>query len=291
MKAHLKDFKLWIICLDKKTYEILYDLDIQEIKLVELCEIETEELKAVKSQRKMHEYYWTLTPFVPEYVLVNNSEIERICYLDADMWLTSSLEEFFSQLEFEEASVLITKHAYYPKYDASRFAGIYCVQCIIFTRDALAEVLENWKKDCLEWCFDYYENGKFGDQKYLEKWPQKYQGVSVLKQQELILAPWNFNRFPYSDAKIIHFHGFKIKKYKRNTMYYTMADYPIPEVVEKHIYKSYAKEIKDMLNLLQKYKYELKQERLFYGYTLHFYREIRRQLKRLRRALQVSRKI
>lgn len=275
IKLHQREFKLWVVCLDLKTHETLRTLNYPEIELIKLSDIETPELLKIKSERKIHEYFWTLTPFIPAFVLSKNPKISRICYLDADMWLRKSLDEIFDQFDEEKSTALITKHAFAPLHDASRTAGIFCVQCLIFSQNALNKILPDWQNDCLDWCFDFYFEDKFGDQKYLEKWSKKYSGVSILKKQELILGPWNFERFPYSDAAIIHFHSFKIKKYTGTSLFYHMSDYYVPQVVEEEIYSRYAQEMKLNLKKLYNINYKIKNENYYVDILKHSYRIVR----------------
>ena len=55
----------------------------------------------------------------------------------------------------------------------------------------------------MEWCFNRFEEGKFGDQKYLDKWPELFDDkVHILSNKELLLAPWNATRFPYTNSII-----------------------------------------------------------------------------------------
>ena len=67
-----------------------------------------------------------------------------------------------------DKSILLTKHRYSPQYNKELKAGKYCVQFVTFKNDARAlEALIWWRDRCLEWCYNRFEDGKFGDQLYL----------------------------------------------------------------------------------------------------------------------------
>ena len=58
--------------------------------------------------------------------------------------------------------------------------------------DVGKKCLHEWMQQCLEWCFDRYEDGKFADQKYLDSWPEKFKNHLVIsKNLGVGIAPWN----------------------------------------------------------------------------------------------------
>lgn len=73
-----------------------------------------------------------------------------------------------------------------------------------------------WQERCLEWCFARVEDGKFGDQKYLDCWPNIFADeVHIVKQTEKTLAPWNVRFFENQLGGVLkpvlyHFQTFRI---------------------------------------------------------------------------------
>ena len=51
--------------------------------------------------------------------------------------------------------------------------------------------LRFWAESCLDWCYDRAENGKYADQKYLERFSLVSSGVYVDNSLGANLAPWN----------------------------------------------------------------------------------------------------
>lgn len=251
MERHAGDYTLWILCVDDKTHEVLSKLVLPNVRLLRLRELETEELLSVKPTRSNGEYCWTLTPFAPRFVFAADSTVSRVTYVDADVWFRKSPSGLFAELEHAGAQVLITDHAYSPEYDQSATSGQYCVQFMTFTRDGGEPVRTWWEARCLEWCFNRFEDGKFGDQKYLDDWPERFPSqVHVLQDHALTLAPWNADRFPYGQAVIWHFHGLRIFEMKKSFCA-DLGAYYLPKVVREHVYVPYIRDLKQAIEQIQ----------------------------------------
>ncbi len=215
-KTH-KNFILWVLCMDDDVWIQLNSLSFDNVRLIKLSEIETDELLAVKKERTRVEYCWTLTPFTPEIIFERESAIDCVTYVDADLYFFDSTAKIFDEFEKSNGHVLITEHGYASQYDKSEKSGIYCVQFMIFRNTIEARrVLSWWQGKCIEWCFNRCEDGKCGDQKYLDDWPQRFGSViHVLTNLSLTLAPWNLERFlgqmnqDYRPT-FFHFHGLRI---------------------------------------------------------------------------------
>jgi hypothetical protein len=153
MERHIKDYTLWILCVDDEVYDSLTKLNLDNVRLLKLSELETPELLAVKPTRTKGEYCWTLTPFSLRFVFEADASLKRVTYLDADMWFRKNPAPIFREFDVSEKHVLITDHNYAPEYDASAKSGQYCVQFMTFNRDG-GEVVRKWcEKRCIEWCF------------------------------------------------------------------------------------------------------------------------------------------
>ncbi len=248
MNDHIDDFNLWVVCVDCKTKEFLDSKNYKYIKTLNLNNLETEELRQLKKDRTIGEYIWTLTPFLPDWIFKIDSSINRLTFLDADTFFLKNPKHIYLEYEISNKPVLITKHNYDPIYDQSEKSGIYCVQFIIFDKLKGKEVINLWKKECIEWCYNKFEDGKFGDQKYLDKWPIKFAGdVHVLSKDNAFQAPWNARVYNHNDATVWHFQGFRIIK---NNKFVLFGNYKVPKIVINNVYNKYLEIIKTNLLLL-----------------------------------------
>lgn len=247
MERYVKSYQLWVVCVDDESYETLSKLGLSNIKLLQLSLLETQELKNVKGTRTIGEYCWTLTPFAPLFVFDSDSEVSRVTYIDSDLWFLKDIKPIFNEFDSSGKSVLITDHAYSPEYDQSTTSGQYCVQFIIFTRDKSEPVRKWWERKCIEWCYYRVEDGKFGDQKYLDCWPIVFDNyVHVLKQKHFTLAPWNACIFPYGNAIFYHFAGVRILSKKT----ILVGDYVLPSVLIFNVYRPYFQDLNSSINKL-----------------------------------------
>jgi hypothetical protein len=259
MERHVKDFVLWILCMDDATHDVLATIDLKNAQLLLLSQLETDELLRVKSTRSKAEYCWTLTPFAPRFVFEADPSVTRVTYLDADLWFRKPPTPIFREFDASGKHVLITDHAYAPDNDASATSGQYCVQFMTFKRDDGEKVRKWWEERCIEWCYARFEDGKFGDQKYLDDWPEMFfDSVHVLSNKELALAPWNATRFPYGNGIFWHFQSLRLEKYSHSKLAVYFGPYTLPRVTVKHVYRIYAAELGKAVDLLSRNGFSVK---------------------------------
>ena len=240
------DFHIYLFAFDDLAFDILNQLQLPRSTIISLKEFEDEKLLAVKSGRSVAEYCWTCTPSVIRYVL-NTYGHDHCTYIDADTYFYKNPALITDRMK--ENSVIITPHFYTPEYDQSDTSGIYCVQFMTFKKtEEGMKVLEWWRDACLDWCYARFENGKFGDQKYLDDWPTKFKGIYVTENKGEGVAPWNiqaWNNASSSDIIFYHFHALKLYQ-----DFGYMGFYKFPEWVQEKMYRPY-------INSLRKFDTQL----------------------------------
>jgi hypothetical protein len=198
------DFTLRVFCMDEYTHSILERLALPGLEPIALSELEGYDaaLLGTKAGRTRAEYCWTATPSACLFCLDRYPDIDEITYLDADLMFFEDPRVLFA--EMGTAAILITPHRYSHEYLADDFfegtsadsGGIYNVQFLTFRRRGDGErALRWWHERCIEWCYARYEPGRFGDQKYLDDWPDRFAGVHVLEHPGGGLAPWNASQY------------------------------------------------------------------------------------------------
>ncbi len=261
MERHAGDYTLWILCMDDEVHDALTKLELPNVRLLQLSKLETPELLAVKPSRSKGEYCWTLTPFTPRFVFEADTAVSRVTYLDADMWFRKNPTQIFHEFDASGKKVLITDHAYAPEHDQSATSGQYCVQFMTFTRHR-GEIVRKWWEDrCIEWCFSRHENGKFGDQKYLDDWPTRFSdSVHVLTNKELMLAPWNATRFPYGNSVVWHFHALRILFRARKSPLVICGSYLLPKCTHENVYQHYLVDLRIAIHQITNIGFSLKSQ-------------------------------
>jgi len=193
LMRHCNNFHLYIFPFDSKCYKILQSLNLANVTLVSLDEFEDEELLSVKKSRTIGEYCWTSTSSTILYC-IEKYNLDHCTYIDADLFFFESPAILLN--EVEDNSILITDHRYSPQYNREYDCGKYCVQFIFFRNDENGlKALRWWRNSCLAWCFNRHEDGKFGDQKYLDDWLDRFKGVVELQHLGGGVAPWNIQQY------------------------------------------------------------------------------------------------
>lgn len=261
LKEHCSEFRLWVLCMDNDSYEVLSRMGFSGIELIKLDDFEKgdEALLKTKQNRSRLEYYFTCTPSLPLYILNNFSEVNLITYVDADLYFYANPEQIFQ--EIGDYSIAIIEHRYAPQYQEMEICGKYNVGWISFRRDENGfACLQWWRDQCNKWCYKRFEDGKFADQKYLDDWPTRFNRVIVIQHKGANLASWNIENYKVTqdDGKawideqrlvFFHFHGFKrlTKTIYGPGYHQTKAN----RLIRNHIYRRYLRTYLSICNDLR----------------------------------------
>jgi hypothetical protein len=264
LEKNCDNFHLFIFAFNDKCYEVLKKINLPKATVISLKEFEDEELLKVKPTRNIAEYCWTSTSSTILYVL-EKYKVESCTYLDADLFFYSSPKPIFD--EMADASILITEHRYSPRYNKEIKSGKYCVQFVTFKNDESGlKALRWWRERCIEWCYDRFEDGKFGDQLYLDDWTERFEGVHVLQHPGGGLAAWNVQQYDFKKEngilfgiekisgkkfEVIFYHFHYLRFYKNGEI--ELGRRTLSDEVLDYFYKPYVKYLDEMKKKINKF--------------------------------------
>ncbi|WP_078555032.1 hypothetical protein [Bacillus alkalicellulosilyticus] len=263
LKKHSQHYFLWICCTDDMTYNLLSKINMEFVKLIKVNEIEDKRLLAVKKERKINEYCWTLkAPFIKHVLTTYN--LKSVIYLDGDLFFFSDPSILFE--DWGEDSIYLCPqrdlHWVENKY------GKYQAGLIGFKNDKYGlQSVTWWHRRCLEYCGDIEKDGKFGDQKYLDQIPEKYPYVKVSSNAGVDAAPWNCvynNQFKVTKKKdrvfiesdrliVFHFACLSILN-KDEFDLWSLHKLAIDKIILNEIYHPYLKTLREGITTISKIK-------------------------------------
>ncbi len=256
---HCPNAQIYVFAFDNETYDYLKSLNSKKIIPIALDDFEDEELLKVKKSRTLIEYCWTSTSSTILY-LFKKYQLPRCTYVDADLYFYHNPEILIHEMPHNK-SVLLTEHRYSPKYDTSQKTGKFCVQFMTFKNNEEGLLALNWwREKCLDWCYARFEDGKFGDQKYLDDWETRFPFVHVLQHLGGGIAPWNVQQYDLQDdgyilhdsgksIPIIFYHFHYVKFYNKHL---ELGRFKLTNEIIQEIYKPYIQKLLDKEKILPK---------------------------------------
>jgi len=241
LSSFCKDAHIYVLCMDNSCFSILEKINLSNVTLLTLNEVEDQDLLRVKPDRSIAEYCWTLSASLCWYLMSRHAHIDMITYLDADLMFFSDIEPLYE--EIGNSSIAIIEHRFMPRLAHLEAYGRFNVEWVSFKRDEIGlRCLKLWRDQCIDWCYARLEDGRMGDQKYLDAWPDLFgNSVCILQHKGAGIAPWNFSNYSYSVKNssiyvdgspliFYHFHQFQIlgkNKFSHMSSVYSAND-PIP---------------------------------------------------------------
>jgi hypothetical protein len=131
--------------------------------------------------------------------ILNQHGVERLIYLDPDIFVYSGLGEIENRLL--ETDIVLTPHILSPIRDGKRPAEQYFLRCGVFNlgfigvsnRRPAREFLDWWETRCLESGFIEQRSGLFVDQKWMDLAPCLFPDIGIVRDPGCNVAYWNLH--------------------------------------------------------------------------------------------------
>ncbi len=250
--------QFWFLCLDDDSLKVLKLMNLKNVSAISLDELKDQELLETKSSRNAGEFAFTSkSAFI--YFLFQSNRVEEndgLVFSDADILFFYSPYIIFNKMSNGNYSIGITPHKFPRKKKyLNKKVGKYNAGLIFFINTTESrKCVARWRTQCIEWCYLRYENGRLGDQMYLNDWIKKYVGVYEIKEKGVNLGSWNVGNYSISKKTsgnimvdneplvCYHFHGLGMYLKKNSSISFL----PI-SVYNDRIYALYVEAIKKSL--------------------------------------------
>ena len=195
------EFTLYVMAMDRECKSRLDSAGFGDVVVECIDDIEDDALEIARRNRSRAEFCWTCGSYVTHYFLEKYAP-EDMTYLDSDLMFFSSPSVIMDELRQAGASVGLSPH-----FNGDDTFGRYCVQYVYFKNDCNgAAILEWWRDECLKWCYSKLEDGKYGDQKYLENFSSIAPGVHDIGNRGCGVAYWNMYDYDWDSSPVVFFH-------------------------------------------------------------------------------------
>ncbi len=248
------DFHLYVMAFDRDSYNKLTSIGFKHMTVECWEDFEVGRILEIKNERTRAEYCWSCGPSVI-YHFLTYYNLQSITYLDSDLYFMGNPQIAFA--EIGNKSVAITEQGISEK--SAKLYGKYCVQFMYFKNDTDGLAALTWWRDaCLDWCYQRFERDKYGDQKYLDQFPVKFNNVHIMQNYGVGIAPWNMYRYTYNNNTLkyegkqypcvfFHMHGFKCE-FNGDKLILRSYDQAFTQEVKDAFINDYAELTRELLN-------------------------------------------
>jgi hypothetical protein len=249
--------ELHVLALSQEAEDFLESKSLPGLSVIRLHTVIASEpaLASARSTRTKAEFAFTLTPFLVCETLKDCPTNEWVIYVDADMLFFGSVAEVLRH--HQAADVLMSRHHFSDHMKEQQRYGTFNTGFTAFRKTADGEKCAKWwATQCLAWCHDRLENGKFADQKYIEQFPNIVPKAVGLDHPGVNCAPWNASgrRFGHrsgitlvDNCPLILYHFAKVKRINASCIATRKAVQGVKNArgLNRRVYKPYAKALED----------------------------------------------
>jgi|688.fasta_scaffold170973_2 hypothetical protein len=205
------DIIFYVLPLDDFSYNFLKNKNFKNVIICNLNELEKKfpDLNKIKNTRTNIEYYFTLSPYLPIF-LQEKFNLEKLSYIDVDSFFFKNPNFFYKSLKIY--SIILIKQNFKEKYGKFNVGWI----SYNFLHQDTKKILEKWKIECTNWCYDKVEKNRYADQKYLDDWPLLSNDIIICDPKVSMFSPWDSkNKCLIKNIEnfyCYHFQGLKFSK-------------------------------------------------------------------------------
>lgn len=245
------DYTYWFLCLDDESEAMMKKLSLPSVNILREVDLADEELLLTRNNRTFAEFVFTCKSALMNFVISQLKDGEKMAFSDNDVVYFNSPSSLFEKMEIGSYSIGVVPHRF-PK--AQQFmndkVGRFNAGLVYFIADQNSrECIAEWRRQCIEWCYLKYEKDRFGDQLYMNKWPDRFQGLYIIPDKGINVGSWSLPNFNLEeiDSKYFvdkepltcyHFH--RIRFFLENDKAKPLPIY----IFNSHLYAMYT----DMIN-------------------------------------------
>lgn len=254
MAQFSQEFRLSVLPLDDDVAHVIHALNNESLVSLSLqAFINDQELTQIKKNRNKQEFAWTSASQLMQWLLCcDMCNIPDLTYLDADMMFFFDPQVVFD--EIGDNSIGIIPHRFTPQ-NRTRLEknGRFNVSWVTAKNDAIGrECISLWARQCRDWCYNRHEDGKFGDQKYLNEWPELYKGhVCEISNPGAGLAPWNLPNYRIAEGPTVDGQPLVFYHFHEYSDGIRLTNYPLRDEDKNFIYRPYIEEHKRIKQTLE----------------------------------------
>ena len=206
---------IYVLCLDDATYSVMLNSN-ENVNLIHISDLVSAdpEFASSRNNRTQIEWYFTATSCLVNYIVQKYPTIHYLYYLDSDLYFYSSIQPLIEECKNTSAQVI--EHRFSAQMQHLIVYGRFNVGWIGFstTIEGLA-LIADYRNSCIDWCYEKLEGDRYGDQKYLDQWPQKFPNCIISKHRGANVAVWNISErtlsihngiFLIDDCSLIFYH-------------------------------------------------------------------------------------
>tara|TARA_B100000242_G_scaffold273048_1_gene226385 strand:+ start:23670 stop:24632 length:963 start_codon:yes stop_codon:yes gene_type:complete len=263
LKRHSDNFVLFILCLDDETHKTITLMHLPEVKLISVSDLENSDnsLISAKKNRSKVEYFFTCKPYLLLHIFDLFQEVNSLTYVEADLFFYANPNLILHSIE--DYSILITPHNFSTHYSNMAKYGMYNAGWMSFKKDENSlKCLSWWRNVCYAWCYKELNENRYGDQKYLDEWENRFNNVRIVDNKGANLGTWNIenynirvinNNIFIDNEQLIFFHFHSFKKFSKWIYFTGYVKTLSTRVIREKIYKPFMYEYIKSVDIVEKF--------------------------------------